>query len=44
VLVAVVVVVLALSSTSGGGVDAPNSNDLDQQIQQLRDFIQEHSR
>jgi serine/threonine protein kinase len=44
VLVAVVVVVLALSSTSGGGVEAPNSNDLDQQIQQLRDFIQEHSR
>jgi serine/threonine protein kinase len=44
VLVVVVVVVLALSSTSGGGVDAPNSNDLDQQIQQLRDFIQEHSR
>jgi serine/threonine protein kinase len=44
VLAAVVVVVLALSSTSGGGVDAPNSNDLDQQIQQLRDFIQEHSR
>jgi serine/threonine protein kinase len=44
VLVAAVVVVLALSSTSGGGVEAPNSNDLDQQIQQLRDFIQEHSR
>jgi eukaryotic-like serine/threonine-protein kinase len=45
VLVAVVVVVLALTSTNGGGgVDAPSSNDLEQQIQQLRDFIQEHSR
>jgi serine/threonine-protein kinase len=44
VLAAVVVVVLALTSTSGGGVDAPNANDVDQQIQELRDFIQEHTR
>jgi hypothetical protein len=38
------VVLIALSSSSGGGVDAPNSNDLDQQIQQLRDFIQDNTR
>ena len=40
----VVVVVLALTSTSGGGVDAPNANDVEQQIQELRDFIQENTR
>ena len=44
VLAAVAVVTIALSSSSGGGADAPNSNDLDQQIQQLRDFIQENTR
>jgi hypothetical protein len=44
VLAAIAVVAVALSSSSGGGVDAPNSNDVEQQIQQLRDFIQENTR
>ncbi len=44
VLAAIAVVAVALSSTSGSGVDAPNANDVDQQIQQLRDFIEENSR
>jgi eukaryotic-like serine/threonine-protein kinase len=44
VLAAVVVVVLALSSTGDGGAEAPNANDVEQQIQQLRDFIQENTR
>jgi len=44
VLAAVVVVALALLSTNGdGGVNAPNSNDLDQQIQDLQDFIRQHT-
>jgi eukaryotic-like serine/threonine-protein kinase len=45
VLAAIAVVVVALSSTSGGGgVESPNSNDVEQQIQQLRDLIQENTR
>jgi serine/threonine protein kinase len=44
VLAAVAVVVVALSSTNGGGGQAPNANDVDQQIQELRDFIQENTR
>jgi hypothetical protein len=45
VLVAVVVVVIALSSTGGGsGAQAPDANDVQQQIQELRDFIQQNTR
>ena len=45
VLVAVVVVVIALSSTGGGsGAQAPDANDVQQQIQELRDFIEQNTR
>jgi|Tabmets5t2r1_1033131.scaffolds.fasta_scaffold16396_2 serine/threonine protein kinase len=44
VLAAVAVVVVALSSTDGGGAQAPNANDVEQQIQDLRDFIEENTR
>jgi eukaryotic-like serine/threonine-protein kinase len=46
-IAAVVVVIVALSSTNGGGgsdVQAPNAGDPEQQIDQLRDFIEENSR
>jgi serine/threonine protein kinase len=43
-LAAVVVVVVALSSSSGDGAQAPKANDVEQQIQQLRDFITENTR
>jgi serine/threonine protein kinase len=45
VLAAVAVVVVALSSTGdGGGAQAPNANDVEQQIQDLRNFIEENTR
>ena len=44
VLAAVAVVVVALSSTGDGGAQAPNANDVEQQIQDLRDFIEENTR
>jgi eukaryotic-like serine/threonine-protein kinase len=43
-LAAIVVVIVALSSTSGDGAQAPNANDVEQQIQQLQDFITENTR
>jgi serine/threonine protein kinase len=45
VLAAVAVVVVALTSTGdGNNVQAPNANDVEQQIQDLRDFINENTR
>jgi eukaryotic-like serine/threonine-protein kinase len=44
VLAAVAVVVVAISSTGDGGSQAPNANDVEQQIQDLRDFIEENTR
>ena len=44
VLVAVAVVVIALSSTGDSGVQAPDANDVEQQIQELRDFIRDNTR
>ncbi|MET0762701.1 MAG: protein kinase [Thermoleophilaceae bacterium] len=44
VLAAVAVVVVALSSSGDGGAQAPNANDVEQQIQDLRDFIEENTR
>ena len=41
-IAAVGLAVLA-SDDGGGGVDAPDANDVDQQIQDLRDFIQDNS-
>jgi eukaryotic-like serine/threonine-protein kinase len=43
VLAAVAVVVIALSSTGDGGTQAPNSNDVEQQIRELRDLIRENT-
>jgi serine/threonine-protein kinase len=44
-LVAIVAVALAVLTTSGGNdIKAPNSSDASDQIQQLQDFLQEHSR
>jgi eukaryotic-like serine/threonine-protein kinase len=44
VLAAIAVVAVALTSTSDNGAQAPNANDVEQQIQELRDFIQENTR
>jgi eukaryotic-like serine/threonine-protein kinase len=45
VIIAVIVVLIALSSTGGGsGAQAPDANDVEQQIQELRDFIEQNTR
>jgi eukaryotic-like serine/threonine-protein kinase len=44
VLAAIAVVAVALTGTSDNGAQAPNANDVEQQIQELRDFIQENTR
>src|SRR5215217_3693681 len=45
VLAAIAVVALAILSTDGGGtVDSPSADDAQRQIQELRDFLLEHSR
>ena len=44
VLAAIAAVSVAVLAANDGGVKAPNSNDANQQIQQLRDFLDEHSR
>jgi eukaryotic-like serine/threonine-protein kinase len=44
VLAAIAAVSIAVLTANDGGVKAPNSNDANQQIQQLRDFLDEHSR
>jgi serine/threonine-protein kinase len=44
VLIAVAVVVIAIGSTGdGSGVQAPNSNDFQQQLQELRELIQQNT-
>jgi eukaryotic-like serine/threonine-protein kinase len=44
VLAAIAVVAVALTGTSDNGAQAPDANDVEQQIQELRDFIQENTR
>jgi eukaryotic-like serine/threonine-protein kinase len=44
VLVAIAVVLIAVSSTGGGsGAQAPDANEVEQQIQELREFIQQNT-
>jgi hypothetical protein len=44
VIIAVIVVLIALSSTGGGsGAQAPDANNVEQQIQELRDFIEQNT-
>jgi serine/threonine-protein kinase len=44
VIIAVTVVLIALSSTGGGsGAQAPDANNVEQQIQELRDFIEQNT-
>jgi eukaryotic-like serine/threonine-protein kinase len=43
VIAAIVVVGLALLASSSNSVQAPNSSDTHDQIQQLKDFLQQHS-
>jgi serine/threonine protein kinase len=43
-LAAIVAVAVAVLTANGGNVKAPNANDPNQQIEQLRDFLSEHSR
>jgi eukaryotic-like serine/threonine-protein kinase len=44
VLAAIAAVGVALLSTDGGGVSAPNQDRFEDQLQDLREFIQEHAR
>jgi eukaryotic-like serine/threonine-protein kinase len=44
VLAAIAAVSIAVLTANDGGVKAPSSNDANEQIQQLRDFLEEHSR